>query len=163
MGDRLVPRSKSELQLEKIFFASFDDFFVIWAFSRNFILTDPLGNNILRLWVNITAIFSFKKHKNWIFSKRASWKFFFLVFSRRPNRVLSWSSSHSSCSSQVQPNAVQAHCVILHQSIYHEGKSFCISFVKDNWSISKSNVNIVYLYLLKRLESWVKNLTWLLN
>ena len=49
MGDRLVPRSKSELQLEKFFFLLMMIFFVIWAFSRNFNHIDPLGNDIVQL------------------------------------------------------------------------------------------------------------------
>ena len=39
MGDRLCPRSKSELQLAKhffLFFLFFNDFFLFWPFSRNF-------------------------------------------------------------------------------------------------------------------------------
>ena len=50
--------------------------------------------------------------RNEIFSKRASWIFSFLAFSKRPNRLLGWSNSHSPCSSQIHPDAFQAHCVV---------------------------------------------------
>ena len=55
-------------------------------------------------------ILSFKKHKNWISSKRASWKFLFFVFSDRPNRLLGWSNSHSPGSSHEHLNTSEAHC-----------------------------------------------------
>ena len=73
------------------------------------------------------------QERNEIFSKRASWIFSFLAFSKRPNRLLGWSNSHSPCSSQIHPDAFQAHCVWITRT--SENCFWNITFLLDGKSI----------------------------
>ena len=110
MGDRLDPRSKSGLQLEKLFFYFFHDSISFWAFSRNFDHSKLLSNWNAWIFIKKSCLSSFKKHKNWIFSKRARSNFLSYGPFINPHGVLGWDGSHSPGSFQIHPNPVQAPC-----------------------------------------------------